>query len=163
MAASASDVWAEAVFSKATAAGLTKVSVEATCEFLINSPSVGRRNLISASVTYKGSAEQENAFKAFLEVTEAEDLEFQPVGLGEGDDCPVFTLAATADGTNGHFYGQQMTPKSICWTFGPLGADRLRSQWPTTRKCWNTTQTGQAGLRFSQFPWTTTEKRLRNI
>ena len=111
MAASASDVWAEAVFSKATAAGLTKVTMEATCEFLINSPSVGRRNLNFACVTYKGSAEQENAFKASLEGTEAEELEFQPLELGEGDACPTFTLTATADGTERTFAWTADDPK----------------------------------------------------
>ena len=100
---------AEAVFSKATAALTQK------CGDHLRIPSyyqsVGRRNRGCASVTYKGSAEQENAFKTSLEGTEAEDLEFQPVGLGEGDDCPTFTLPVTADGTERVFLWTVDNPK----------------------------------------------------
>ena len=62
-------------------------------------------------VTYKGTSEQENAFKASLEYKEVEVCELKPLGLGEGDDCIPFTLASTTGGVKRAFTWTADDPK----------------------------------------------------
>jgi len=100
---------AQAVHSKAQSAGLSTVTVLESQQYYYRRG----RNRISTGyqVSFRGTAEQEEAFKGSLEGTEAEDLDFIRISLGQGEVCPAFTLVATADGIERVFPWSTEDPK----------------------------------------------------
>ena len=93
-----SDSTAQTLFAKAVAAGLTKITVELANASLVNYQSVGRKNDPSKSISFKGSDEQEIAFKVSLVGDESEGLEIERLGLCAGDNCPEFKVFNAATG-----------------------------------------------------------------
>ena len=88
-----------ALFRKAKSVGFAQVTVEHSVTHVLNYMSVGRKVETASRIKFKASDEQVNTFKASLEGEESEGIDLERLGPEAGEDCPVFAVYSTADGS----------------------------------------------------------------